>query len=205
MNPDEFTLSNICSSGLERFKQTGHAKEFLTSQREHLPGGPVPWPKIEQMIGEKLTRLLDINLRDIWLAAWQECQELHKLADPEKYDPKEEISVPLSEHEIVSEHHPALEISVAGVKVHRIVFELTATLKMEGCELTVKDRRIVKWLVGSCKGGVELAWNKKVLIETETDRISLIGPREIKPGIPLSLEAAQNTDARRSKRRSESH
>jgi len=190
MSARDTTLSDLCKTSAETFKDTPGSAAFLNTQREQLKITTVPWPKLEEKIAEKIVGLLNIKLLDIWLGAWKKCRELQQFADPQKYPREEKIPVPLAEHEIISEHHPAMEIDVAGLVVQRLTFDLVAKLKLTGCELTIQDGRIKQVLVGQCKGLATLEWNKLQLIKTETEAVPFGQPIELGEGIPLASTEA---------------
>lgn len=192
MSNRDTTLSDLCKLNAEKFKDAPGPAAFLKAQREQLKITTVPWPKVEEKIVEKIAGLLDIKLLDIWLAAWKKCHELQQFAEHQKYSKEEPIPVRLVEHEIVSEHHPVLEIDVAGLVVQRLTFDLVATLELTGCELTIQGGRIKEVLVGKYKGVVTLEWNKLQITKVETDEVRFGEPIPLGEGIPLASAEVEN-------------
>jgi hypothetical protein len=192
MEPRDTTLAHLCKPTQEQFKSSGHAAEFMNAQRPKLKITTVAWDMVEEKIAEKIVGVFDIKLLDIWLAAWKKCRELQRFADREKYPPEEEIPVPLTEHEIVSEHHPKLEIEIAGTVEYNITFDLVARLKITGCRLTIQGGRIKKVLVAECQGEASLEYDKLLLLKTETESVPLGKEIDLGEGIPLSSSVAES-------------
>ena len=90
------------------------------------------------------------------------------------------------EHEIVSEHHPALEINLAGVRVQRIDFDLDVSLKLEGFVLTIQGGKIKGVRLGTYQGEASLAWEGIVLLKAESEAMPIGEEVDLGEGVLIS-------------------
>lgn len=189
MNTKECTLS-----GLLKLEESSTQSEFrakLASQKDKLQVGVVvPWKQIEQKMVEKIVKLLDIKLLSLCLDAWKKYQELQEFTDTKKYPPDEENEVALLEHEILSEQHPGMEITVDSLHFKRsITLDLDTSLKLKGCSLVIRNGRIMKALPGKCSGEATLKFEGVVLAAANSNDIALGEAVELGEGIPIAPPA----------------
>jgi hypothetical protein len=172
---------------LENKSKIAEIRAALASQKENLLFNvAVPWDQLEEKIAEKIIECFNINLATLFVSGWKKYHELQQFADSNKYRPGEKNEVPLLEHEIVSEHHPALEISLGGIRAGpRIEFDLTATLELQGAVLTIQDGKIIKVLLSKCKGTANLKWNEITLANVESKEVSFGGDWNLSDGIQI--------------------
>jgi hypothetical protein len=63
-------------------------------------GGNGVWSEVRQEVAKRLAEILDIELSDIVVAAWEKAQEFRGYADPEQHPPDETIMTELAEHTV---------------------------------------------------------------------------------------------------------
>ncbi len=147
--------------------------------------GVLRWQDAFAEAGQKVGALLDIKITDILVRAWQKHAELQQYADRDKHPPEESILVPLSTHEVRSEHHPCLEIFIGDHLLGRMVFDLILTLEVKGLILKIQDARIREIRTGECRGAGVFEFEKVVLLEKESQDIPLPGRISLGDGIAL--------------------
>jgi len=186
MKPQEMTLAELVGPDKGAFALSNNLRTVLAEQQEKLKlATSVPRKSIEDKMVERAASLFDLKVIDLLLGGWKEYRELQQFADPKQYPPEETVKVPLVEHEVVSEHHPALEVTVGGVHVCRVDLDLTISLSVDGCVLGIQGGKIKQLTVASCRGRTVLARNGTDLIKAESKNIALGGPITLRTGITL--------------------
>jgi hypothetical protein len=146
---------------------------------------PKHWPAIVSGIADKAGELFDVDLAWVIVSTWSKYRELNKYADPEKYPSKESNLVPLAKHTLTAAYHPYLEVLFNGKPLEKIVFDITLSLDLEGCVLTIQNGKIMKARTGSCQGKGKIAFKGYVLTEKSLKKIALPGTIELGEGISL--------------------
>ncbi len=163
------------------------ASDTLSALKKKLAAeARVKWPIAFGMILERLRDITNIKMLDIMTGAWKKYQVLLKYTDKEKYPPGESFLVPMAEHTIKSEHHPALEILVNGHKFDTIVLDISLSLALKGVMLKVQDARIMEVAIGSCTGKGTLKFKDLVIMQRETETVSFPGSIKLGDGIPIA-------------------
>jgi hypothetical protein len=144
------------------------------------------WQVVVSHLGETLAGCLDIGIPDILLSAWRKTNELARYCDKQQYPPGEAVLVPLAEHTVESEHHPAIEILIRNKRVGKVSFTVKLKLKVEGMILKVQDCRIMSLTTGTCEASGSIQLKNLALAEVETRKISLPGRVDLGEGIPIA-------------------
>jgi hypothetical protein len=166
-----------------RIEKAGH----VTSLRERISttvGKPV-WPDAFDEISRKVVDLLDMNLIDLLLGAWNKYQGLKKYLDKEKYPPTQSVLVPLGEHTVRSEHRPYVEVLINDEVVARITFQVALVFTVRGVLLLVQDGRIRSVKTGEIKGKGTVKCEEALLLEQDFRTVSLPGTVDLGEGIPI--------------------
>ena len=174
----DFPLSKI--SSLEALGSTSSLKKLLFEE-----AGAISWPTVFHEILNKSRDLLDIDIRDIMVAAWTKYSLLAKYADRGKYPPDQTFLVPLSEHTVKSEHKPYLEITVGDRPAGRIDFNVTISLTLKGFVVKIQDGKIRGINTGECKGKGTVKCEDILLLEKETSSFQLPGSIDLGEGISV--------------------
>lgn len=145
----------------------------------------IRWGWVRDLVAKKTGEILDLNVIDVLLEAWNKYMQIEQYADRKKYGAGEIILVPLAEHTVKSEHHPYVEILVKEQPVGRIVFDLEFSLTLEGFVLKIQDGMIHEIRTGSGKGEGSLSLEKTVLFKRELQPVHFPGHVHFTRGIPL--------------------
>lgn len=146
----------------------------------------IKWPVALNEITRKVEDLLDISVIDIFLTAWNKYRILLKYTDKKKYSSNETFFIPLAEHTIKSEHKPYIEILINDKSVGKIDFNINISLTLKGIILKIRDGRIQEIQTGSCKGKGTIKCEDFVIMEKETESISLPGSINLGEGVPIT-------------------
>lgn len=159
----------------------------VTSLREKISGavGKTVWPNAFDEISRKTTDLLDMNLIDLLLGAWNKYQGLKKYLDKEKYPPTQSVLVPLAEHTVRSEHRPYVEVLVNDEIIATITFHVALVFTVRGALLLVQDGKIKSVKTGEIKGKGTVKCEEALLLEQDFRTISLPGTIDLGEGIPI--------------------
>ena len=118
---------------------------------------PIPGFLQDQMVGMMISKLGEILgevdvVGDILGSAWGKAPEIMEYLSPD-CPPDETYMVPLIEHEITSEHSPAVEPKFKQQSLGEFIFDIALSLMVEGAILEIRAGRIRKIHIGSCTGG----------------------------------------------------
>ncbi len=146
----------------------------------------ISWSLIPSEFNLKVGELLDIDLADIFVRAWNKYRILKDYADPDKHPPEETILAPLGEHTIKSEQRPYIEIFLNEARLATITFQISLSLVLKGIILKIQGGRITEILTGSCQGKGSIKCENQVLFEGETESVVLPGSIKLGNGIAIS-------------------
>ena len=147
----------------------------------------VSMPDLVARIGE----LLEIEIPDLLLGAWKKCDELQAALEETRKSPALKIHVGMSEHTIVSEHSPYIEMRLAKMPAQKIPFKLKLTFKLKACELLVQGGLIKQARPGACEIEGTLSQGLLVLATRKLGPIKL--PGAIPTDKSLALRQQQPT------------
>lgn len=176
-----FALKEDALSTIEPSKRMEALKEKI--QKESTA---IKWPVALNEITKKVGDLLNISVIDIMVKAWNKYRELLKYTDKEKYPPDVSVLVPLTEHTIKSEHKPYVEILINEKPVGKIDFNINISLTLKGMILKIQDGKIKEIKTGSCKGKGNVKLEDLVIMEKETESISLPGSINLGDGVAIA-------------------
>jgi hypothetical protein len=191
MNSPQTTLNEFFSQAgklsPEQLSKIGASERLSSLKEKILEEAKVKWPVAFGMVVEKISDLLDVKLLDIMVIAWGKYRSLQRYLDREKYPPGETFLVHLAEHTIKSEHHPSIQILVNDKLVGKIEFNIAISLMLKGIILKVQDGRIKEIITGTCKGKGTIKCEDYVILEKETESISLPGSIGLGEGVPIGI------------------
>jgi len=126
------------------------------------------WAKVlEEMLGTS-SKLLNVSLKDILERAWQTYEEINKYLDTEQYNSDETFLIPLAQHTVVSDHHPEIEIRLAGTYLGKIDFDVHLELLLTGIILKIGQGKIQGVKTGKCRSRGYFACEGISLFEDES-------------------------------------
>jgi len=171
----------------EQLSKIGSSERVSSLKERILEEARVGWPVAFGMVVEKISDILDVKLLDIMVIAWSKYRSLLRYLDREKYPPGETFWVHLAEHTIKSEHHPFIQILINDKPVGKIEFNISVSLVLKGIVLKVQDGRIKEITTGTCKGKGTIKCEDYVILEKETETISLPGSIGLGEGVPIGI------------------
>lgn len=189
MNNSQITLNRFFSLEKELLRQqlsgieSGEKMSLLKGRI--LKATRIKWPLAFDNIVDKIGDALDISVPDIMVMAWNKYRILLKYLDREKYPATETFLVALAEHTIKSEHRPFIEMLVNDKPVGKIEFNISVSLMLEGIILKIQDAKIKEISIGTCKGKGTLRCENQIILQKETEKISLPVSIGLGEGVPI--------------------
>ena len=147
-----------------------------------VPG--IAGPAAEAAAG-KLAEALDVSLADMLAEAWYSHQEIQRAARDSLRRPGKTLHVPLAAHKLTSSRLPSVEVAANGQAVHRLVFDLRISLKLEGAVLQVRDGKIREVAAGNCQGEGQIRLGQNVLARRQPQKFKLRGPVGLGEGLTI--------------------
>jgi hypothetical protein len=140
-------------------------------------------------ITKKFGELFDIPIPDIFLASWKKANAVQGVLAESRKTPEKIMNIELSEHTIVSQHEPSIEVKMQNVTVKKLEFTLRLGFILKGFNLKIQNGAIREMQTGICqvKGTVE--YEKLTIAEKKLAPITL--PGSIKFGIDAPEQAAE--------------
>jgi len=92
----------------------------------------INWKASMPSVAPKIDGLFDIEIPNLFVAAWNKSAEIQKARYESSSSPEEVRWVELAKHSIVSEHHPYVEMTIKNtppIKIVELTVKLTMTLK----------------------------------------------------------------------------
>ncbi len=179
-----FSLKELSQSRLSTIESS--EKMSLLKEKVSKEIKEIRWPVTFSEIIKKIEDLLNIGTTDIMVMAWNKYRILLKYTDKKKYSSNETFLVPLAEHTIKSEHKPYIEILINDKSVGKIDFNINISLTLKGIILKIRDGKIQEIQTGSCKGKGTIKCEDFVIMEKETESISLPGSINLGEGVPIT-------------------
>lgn len=179
-----FSLKELSQSRLSTIESS--EKMSLLKEKVSKEIKEIRWPVTFSEIIKKIEDLLNIGTTDIMVMAWNKYRILLKYTDKKKYSSNETFLVPLAEHIIKSEHKPYIEILINDKSVGKIAFNINISLTLKGIILKIRDGKIQEIQTGSCKGKGTIKCEDFVIMEKETESISLPGSINLGEGVPIT-------------------
>ena len=138
----------------------------------------IKWPAAMPDLVSKIGELFNVELPDLLVVSWKKAGELQDALEESRKAPEQTIFLELAKHVISSEHHPDIEIRIAGVPLpKRIQFTVGLSATLKGVVLKIKGGEIVEIQTGSCE------FEGKVKYEDLTIADKKVGPIRLQ-GLP---------------------
>ena len=138
----------------------------------------IKWPAAIPDLVLKIGELFNVELPHVLVTSWKKAGELQGALEESRKAPEQVILLELAEHVIASEHHPYIEIRIAGVPLpKRIQFTVALSATLKGVVLRIKGGEIVEIQTGSCE------FEGKVKYEDLTIADKKLGPIRLR-GLP---------------------
>jgi len=158
-------------TGIEALSQVVSLKENIAREYKQLR-----WDCLSNLIVEKIGDLLDMDLKDILVGAWQKCEEIGDCLNKSDGPAADEtMAVALAEHTIASHHDPKLDILLNGKRIGEVVFHIQLSLDLQGFVLKIQGGKIREIQAGTCRGSGVFKCEDLVILEKKTGVIQLPG------------------------------
>ncbi|HKO62428.1 MAG TPA: hypothetical protein VJV03_14790 [Pyrinomonadaceae bacterium] len=124
-------------------------------------------------IGARIEQLLEIPLRDIFVASWKETDAIKDLLAESRTAPAAITNVELADHSIKSLHHPHIEVRQKKATSKKIEFTLRLLFKLQGFRLRIQNGLIKEVRSGRCEMQGTLEYQGLTVAEQKNVPISL--------------------------------
>lgn len=133
------------------------------------------WGPVVREVARRTNELLDLELADLVVGAWEKAGELGEYADPEKTPPGETVVTEMGEHSIDLEYHPSLSVLVNEARLPDLSLDIELSLIVKGMILTLRGGEIRRMRSGSMEatGSIEAAG--VTIVERESEPVELPG------------------------------
>jgi len=159
-------------------------KEGLDSDSEEArPTIPrFAWQIIQSKAAQAVRDVLDGDVFELLARAWCMARELHEFTDRRKYPPGKDSTVFLGNHQVSTEVHPVLIMTVGSIEGPRLRFTLTLTAHFRSAALSIRDGHITAIDAGDCSVGAQLKYkDTKLHKELESREVKLPGRLQLQP------------------------
>jgi hypothetical protein len=167
-----------------------HAMEALV--RNEFAGQPgmaiagTAWSMVAAGATDAVRTRLNFDFVDLLARGWAVARELHKYKDKAKYPDHVTSVVHLGKHEMKTESHPLLSITVGGYKFPEIRLTLELKAVIEAVALSIQRGRVTGVGSGECWVTAQLKYGTLGLHDpTPSRKVKLPGARKFDPGIAI--------------------
>ena len=130
-------------------------------------------------VGRSLKSMLQIDLSDIFVTAWNKSGTLRQHLEKSAHSPGKEIFLQLAEHKIASTHRPHVSLMKDGAEIARVEFEAVLELVLQGAVLRLLDGAIQDVQTGKVKGKGSVKCFGAVIVEKEIQPTAIPGTLKI--------------------------
>jgi hypothetical protein len=130
-------------------------------------------------LARNLKSLLQIDLSDIFVTAWNKSGTLRQHLEKSAHAPGKEIFLQLAEHKITSTHRPHVALMKDGAEIGRVAFEAAIELVLQGAVLRLLDGAIQDVQTGRIKGKGSIKCFGAIIVEKEIPSTAIPGTLKI--------------------------
>jgi hypothetical protein len=131
-------------------------------------------------LARNLKTLLQIDLSDIFVTAWNKSGTLRQHLEKSAHSPGKEIFLQLAEHKIASTHKPHVALMKDGAEIARVEFEAAVELVLQGAVLRLLDGAIQDVQTGRVKGKGSVKCFGATIVEKEIESTAIPGTLKIR-------------------------
>src|SRR5262245_19877299 len=140
------------------------------------------WQIIQSKAAEAVRDALDADVFELLARAWCVARELHEFTDRRKYPPDKDSTVFLGDHQVSTEVHPVLAVTVGSIETARLRFTVKLTAHFRSAALSIRDGHITAIEAGDCAVAAQLKYKDiKLHKELESRNVKLPGRLRLKP------------------------
>ena len=174
-------------------------KDAIADEGMSLTGGGIKsfpmlgWRMMPAAVARHLAGLLDIELADILVGAWNKAHGLRQQIEKSVKTPGKEVFLQLAEHKITSTHQPYIALLKDGREIARLPFSVSLELVLQGAVVRILDGAIQEIQTGKIKGKGTVKCGGAILVEKELQPIAIPGTLQVpaKPTAWLSAPEAR--------------
>src|SRR5687768_16823460 len=130
-------------------------------------------------LARNLKTLLNIDVADIFLTAWNKSATLRQHLEKSALSPGKDIFLQLSEHKIASTHRPHVGLMKDGTEIARVEFEASIELVLQGAVLRILDGAIQDVQTGRVKGKGVVKCLGAIIVQKEIEQTAIPGTLKI--------------------------
>lgn len=130
-------------------------------------------------LSRNLKTLLNIDVADIFLTAWNKSATLRQHLEKSALSPGKDIFLQLSEHKIASTHRPHVALMKDGSEIARVEFEASIELVLQGAVLRILDGAIQDVQTGRVKGKGVVKCLGAIIVQKEIEQTAIPGTLKI--------------------------
>ncbi len=145
----------------------------------------IDWPGLSGEIGGLVSSMLDIDIKDVLVGAWDKFRSFKAQLAKHKISPGERVLIPLIEHTVHSGYQPKVEILMNEQVIQVIDFDIDLALTFKGACLKVEAGRIVEIRTGTCQGRCTVKCEAFVIFQKDSPTLQLPGSIRLGEGIPI--------------------
>jgi hypothetical protein len=146
-------------------------KLFQDKLQKEIKG--IKWTASLRDIALKLADLLDISIPDILTNCWKKSEELKKILDESTQSPEEKFELILTEHSIVSEHKPYIELRFNNAPIYKIKFDINVFFNLNAFIVKIQRGEIYQIDSGQCEVNGTVVWEGIKLLEKKLEPLKL--------------------------------
>ena len=136
----------------------------------------IKWPAAMPDLASKISELFNVELPDLLVSSWKKAKGLQEALEESRKSPDEIIVLDLAEHEITNEHHPSIEIRIAGMPLpKKIEFDVKIMTALKGINLKIQGGTITEIQAGSCDFEGKIKYGDLTIAEKKLGPIELLG------------------------------
>jgi len=131
---------------------------------------------------EAVRDVLDLDVFELLARGWTAARELREFKDAKKYPPEKTYTAFLGDHDLSTEVHPVLILTVGPLEGPRVRLTLTLTAHFRSAELSIRDGHIIAVGAGDCTVGAQLKYKEiKLHKELKSRSVQLSERLQLKP------------------------
>jgi hypothetical protein len=145
----------------------------------------IDWNGFDADIGDKIEKMLDINLVAPIVGAWKDLKAVRACADRTKHAPDETISLPLVDHDIEASLKPYLDITIGDLPVQHVQFEIACDIELHAAVAIIRDAAIVGLRLGGCRAGATVKCDHAKIFERKSRTLEVPGQIRLAKAVPI--------------------
>lgn len=133
------------------------------------------WGAVLREVAARTAELLDIELSDLVVGAWQKSEELARYADPERTPSDETVVTEIAESTVELDYHPSLTVLVNAARLPDVALDIDLSLTVKGLSLTIRGGEIRRMRTGSMEASGRISVAGATIVARESEPIFLPG------------------------------